>query len=941
MNNPSTQLTQEETRHKQNALVISLITGTMFALVSIIIGPIAYNENGVSGLLGIGLTTIVSLSAFIGAFQISHERVSLGIGIIITTILLMALTIPVIAQGQALALGIMVLIIVTGISSATLRPKWATRAIVSAFIMAAFITLADLYFPNFDLPSSPGYANPIAAITSIVYVFFILRRFNTYILRTKIIIAFTAVTIIPLIALGLFNSRSSAQTLQAQSRAQLTTVAKIVADKIDGFITAQLDSVHIDAKQSAFITYLELPRYLRRGSEEETNARIALLSLTRKDPIFIYSIALLDTNGIDILDTRNEYKDRNESGSAYFIRPLQTGLPYASNIVFNGQEAKIYFTSAIKAQNGETVGVLRVEYDAKAIQSILRSIDPGTPDTILSLVDENTYLRVGYTGSDRDGLFKSYKDFTDLELSAIQAENRLPAGPKENAIDEPDNVIIAGLDNLQQQPFFSSHSPSLNSESTNTGAFLKTQPWIALVRQSTEIYLAPINEQNRTTILISLILIILSVAAGFLASQILTSPLITLANVAEQITAGDRNARAQVITEDEIGILATSFNRMTEELNQSFNNLEARVAERTMDLENARQQSENRARELQSIGEIAKVISGEQKLEKLLPLITRLVSERFGFYHTGIFLLNETKQFAVLQAANSDGGKNMQARGYKLEVGENGIVEYVAKFGTPRIALDIGLDAASFNNPDLPNTRSEMALPLKVHDQIVGVLDVQSEKPSAFTENDTNTLSILADQIAIALENARLLTQTQQALSEAQALYRKNSQEGWLTFSRDEASIGYHQSLKGGTKLTAPVETDEIRQVMNRGSVLVLNADGSRQEPSIVVPIKLRGQVIGALNIKAPTADRRWSKDEVNLVEAISERLSLALENARLIQDSQRQVLKEQTISEVTGKIGASINLKNVLQTAVEELGRAMPGSEVIIEFEQNKGNAE
>ena len=283
----------------------------------------------------------------------------------------------------------------------------------------------------------------------------------------------------------------------------------------------------------------------------------------------------------------------------------------------------------------------------------------------------------------------------------------------------------------------------------------------------------------------------------------------------------------------------------------------------------------------------------------------------------------------------------MLERGHRLEVGESGIVGHVAKFGTARIALDVGLDAVFFDNPDLPNTRSEMALPLKVRDQIVGVLDVQSEKPGAFTENDANTLSILADQIAIALENARLFTQTQQALSEAQALYRQNSQEGWLTFSREEAFIGYHQGLKGGRKLTKPIETDEIRQAMNRGDVLVFNEDGGTQEPSIVVPIKLRGQIIGALNIKAPAQDRRWSNDEVNLVEAISERLSLALENARLIQDSQRQVIKEQTISEVTGKIGASINLKNVLQTAVEELGRAMPGSEVIIEFEQKNGNAE
>ncbi|MDO9300711.1 MAG: GAF domain-containing protein, partial [Anaerolineales bacterium] len=336
---------------------------------------------------------------------------------------------------------------------------------------------------------------------------------------------------------------------------------------------------------------------------------------------------------------------------------------------------------------------------------------------------------------------------------------------------------------------------------------------------------------------------------------------------------------------------------MTDQLNQTLLGLEQRVAERTTDLELSRQQSIKRANELQSIGEISKIITGEQKLENLLPLITRLVSERFNFYHAGIFLVDNTNQFAVLQAANSTGGKNMLERGHKLEVGGSGIVGYVAQSGLPRISLDVGQDAVFFNNPDLPNTRSELALPLKVRNRTVGVLDVQSEKPGAFTDNDTNTLSILADQIAIALENARLFTQTQQALDEARALYRQNVQEGWKTFSREKEFIGYQQSLTSGKKLTELVETDEIQQTMNRGEVLIFHADGVTQEASIVVPIKLRGQIIGNMNIKAPTKNRQWSTDEVNLAETISERLSIALENARLIQESQRQLSKEQTIS--------------------------------------------
>jgi GAF domain-containing protein/HAMP domain-containing protein len=467
----------------------------------------------------------------------------------------------------------------------------------------------------------------------------------------------------------------------------------------------------------------------------------------------------------------------------------------------------------------------------------------------------------------------------------------------------------------------------------NTGEFLVSQPWIALVSQPTSVYLIPVKEQQRTNALISILLVIFSVATGFLASQILTSPLGLLTKVAEKIADGDLNARANINTEDEIGILAGAFNRMTAQLNQTMTGLEQRVAERTTDLELSRQQSLKRAGELQSIGEISKIITSEQKLENLLPLITRLVSERFSFYHAGIFLLDSTSQYAVLQAASSPGGRNMLKRGHKLEVGGTSIVGYVTKYGSPRISLDVGKDAVYFNNPDLPNTRSEMTLPLKIRDQVVGALDVQSEKPGAFTENDANTLSILADQVAIAIENARLFTQTQQALDEVQTLYRQNLQEGWKAFSREREFVGYRQNLTGGRKLTKIFESDETRQAVNRGEVQIFHADGVTEEATMVVPIKLRGQVIGSINIKAPIKFRQWSGDEISLAEIISERLSIALENARLIQESQLQVIKEQKISEVTGKISASINLKNVLQTAVEELGRAMPGSDVVIQL--------
>jgi GAF domain-containing protein/HAMP domain-containing protein len=432
-----------------------------------------------------------------------------------------------------------------------------------------------------------------------------------------------------------------------------------------------------------------------------------------------------------------------------------------------------------------------------------------------------------------------------------------------------------------------------------------------------------------------MIVLVMAALAGLVAAQRVAAPIVSLTNTASQIAAGDLNSHAIVETQDEIGTLANTFNLMTMQLNQTLGDLEQRVAERTVDVEMARIVSERRAQELQSISEISRVISVEQRLETLLSLITRLVSEKFGFYHAGIFLIDDTRQYAVLQAANSEGGQKMLAHGHRLEVGQAGLVGNVAQTGHPRIALDVGTDAFYFDNVDLPETRSEIALPLTVRGITIGVLDVQSTKPGAFTDNE-RTLGILADQIAIAIENARLFGQNKQALAEVQSLYDQYLRQEWSLFGKQEKQVGYFQSVVGGRPLQKAIDSDEIRTALHQGTVVIVDGKTEKSVPTIVVPVRLRGQTLGILNIKAPTPNRRWNQDEINLAQAVSDRLALALDNARLLFESQRQTAKEQKIGEVTAKIGASINMQNVLQTAVEELGRALPGSEVIIQFQSN-----
>jgi GAF domain-containing protein/HAMP domain-containing protein len=478
-----------------------------------------------------------------------------------------------------------------------------------------------------------------------------------------------------------------------------------------------------------------------------------------------------------------------------------------------------------------------------------------------------------------------------------------------------------------------------SSGNSNARAAVSLLGWSIIVYEDVDNALQPVQQQTRIITLIAAVVTILVSVLGFFASQRLAAPILTLTEITGKIAEGDFSTQANISTRDEIGDLASSFNRMASQLQDTLGGLERRVQERTADLDMARLTSERRAQELQSISEISRAISTEQKNEILLPLITRLASQRFDFYHVGIFFVDETRRFAYLQAANSDGGQKMLARGHRLEIGK-GLVGTVAKTGQPRIALDVGSDAVFFDNPDLPDTRSEMALPLSIRGRIIGVLDVQSTKPGAFTETDANTLGILADQVAIAIENARLFEQTQQAREEAEALNAQIQQREWNTFAKQETRIGYRQSAIGGKPLSKVVNTVEIREALKNGRVFVMEGADNNSQSVIAVPITLRGQTLGVLNIKAPTHDRKWNRDEINLAQAVSDRLALALDSARLLLESQRRAAKEAKIGEVSAKIGASINMRNILETAVEELGRALPGAEVVIQFEQDSGKS-
>jgi GAF domain-containing protein len=334
-------------------------------------------------------------------------------------------------------------------------------------------------------------------------------------------------------------------------------------------------------------------------------------------------------------------------------------------------------------------------------------------------------------------------------------------------------------------------------------------------------------------------------------------------------------------------------------------NLESRVDERTRDLQ-------RRALQLQVAVEVGQTISAMRDLDQLLGRVTELISERFGFYHTGMFLLDDTGEFAVLRAANSPGGKQMLAKGYSLKVGEVGIVGYVTKRHEPRIALDVGLDAIHFKNPFLPDTRSEMALPLSVGDHILGALDVQSTMPAAFTEEDVAVLQVLANQVAIAIENVRLLEETQAALELSRRAYGEMSREAWLERLQSQP-LGFHRDSNGLTQIKAPHQIDE----------------GEFDGQLVTVPIQVRGQILGFVRARKQERVGVWSEEQATLLNTLVEQLGVSLDSARLYEETQERAERERMVGEITSHMRETLDLETVLQTAAREMRRALDLAEV------------
>ncbi len=398
-----------------------------------------------------------------------------------------------------------------------------------------------------------------------------------------------------------------------------------------------------------------------------------------------------------------------------------------------------------------------------------------------------------------------------------------------------------------------------------------------------------LKELQTSFIFVTIVIMGLGAIIAYSISESVSSPMRELTDVFAQVEKGDLQQRARVTATDEVGELAIYFNRMLTRIEELQFNLEKQVRDQT--------------EKLRASNEVGRIASTILDPDALISQVVNLIAKTFDYYYVSVFLVAENGRWAELIDATGTSGEILKARRHRLEVGGNSMVGSAISSKEAQLAMDVGESAVRFNNPLLPNTRSELALPLIVGDRAIGALDVQSIREADFKTDDIATLQNLANQVAISIENARLFREMEEALNELRQSNRQYISSAW------------EEKLQAG-KLEYSVKSHLV--------------PSTEETKDIAVNLNLRDQPIGYIQMQV---DGEWSQEDQAWVESLATQVAVSLENARLVEESNQSALRERLSTSIIQKLWSTPSIDGILQTAARELGRALEASEATIEL--------
>lgn len=702
-------------------------------------------------------------------------------------------------------------------------------------------------------------------------------------IRTRLVTAFLLIVMMPMIVLGVVLAISNTQGAEQQITNELRILASGQQTQVNSLIfdmKASIADLLAGETESSWIEtmYTNTPESLIYNfSYEKIKGSLGITLQKNKlfDEYFITG-----TDGVIMLSTRNLSEGVNLSSQAFIKNGLKAAGISDFTIDTTTGAANLYVYRPLHSAQGAIVGVL---------------VGKVNNDRFYSLLD------VGNRSSTNSYLISS--QFLLVSPSTI--------GSIGTRIESPGSLAaLKGQENL--------HDPYLNSLGVQVIGVYKRVPDInaAIIVEEdlTEIRKASIV-LIATNVSVGLASLIVAVFASLLVTRNISDPLSELAETATRIANGEVGLEAESERSDEIGTLSDAFNSMTTQLASSISNLEQRVQDRTKDLE-------NRSQYLNATAEVSRAIGSILEFEPLVEQSTELIRSQFGLYYVGLFLLNEEGNLAILRSGTGRAGEIMLSRGHKITIG-SGMVGWCIENNKARVASDAGQDSVRLATPELPQTRSEAALPLHSRGKVIGAITVQSEQTSAFDEMYISVLQIMADHVATALDNARLFDESRTALEATRKAYGETTRAAWSALTRRQGLV-FRADEKG------------VYQV-NPTAVPA----GPENAPGMLrMPVVVRGEELGVILAQKPEDKRYWTREELALMETLVDQLGVALDNARLYNDTQSRAERERLIADITAKVRASTNLDVILQTSITELAQALrtPTGMILIRGMQDEG---